>query len=263
MLLHWRPLLRVSSNDSIRSPSSRVYGNVLCRVGNSKSSLEVNWRLVSGKAVQCRRCSSTSLSTGDAANNRGPTTWHQVDPHLNAWRSGLRWRSSTGLTNSSAHAREDFPSLHLCTASRSEDQPEEDRSHDAECTTSCTSQSERRRPSNNWGVHLPWQHRQTWWRNGQRHLESPQQGQKRLQNDEQCLEVILVQHQDQTRAVCFPPYYAARNAGGWRSVTWTSWPPSTQRISRIFWLETTSNQQLLACCNQESMETIILRRWWG
>ena len=127
MLLHWRPLLRVFSDDS-RSPSSRVYDNFLCRVGNSKSSFEVNWRLVSGKAVQCRRRFSASLSTGDAANNRGPTPWHHMNPHLNAWRSGLRWRSNTGLTHPPAHAREDVPSLHLCTASRSEDQPE-DRSH--------------------------------------------------------------------------------------------------------------------------------------
>ena len=33
-----------------------------------------------------------------------------------------------------------------------------------------------------------------------------------------------------------------------------------RRIPRIFWLETISNQQLVARCNQESMETIILRR---
>ena len=45
------------------------------------------------------------------------------------------------------------------------------------------------------------QHCQTWWQSGQRHQESPQQGQKRLQNDEQCLEVIPVQHQDQTKTV--------------------------------------------------------------
>ena len=36
---------------------------------------------------------------------------------------------------------------------------------------------------------------------GKGQQESPQQGQKRMQNDEQRLEVIPVQHQDQTKTV--------------------------------------------------------------
>ena len=35
-----------------------------------------------------------------------------------------------------------------------------------------------------------------------------------------------------------------------------------RRILRIFWPETISNQELLAHCNQESMDTIIMRRRW-
>ena len=38
-------------------------------------------------------------------------------------------------------------------------------------------------------------------------------------------------NQDCARAVCFPLYCTARNSGGWRSVTWTSCPPSIQRTS--------------------------------
>ena len=76
--------------------------------------------------------------------------------------------------------------------SRPEDQPEEDRSHKAESTTSRTSQSDRGDLPTKEGVHIPdsiVRHDGRW----QRHQESPQQGQKRLQNDEQCLEVIPVQ----------------------------------------------------------------------
>ena len=75
---------------------------------------------------------------GDPANNRGPTMWHQVCLLLTTWRSGLHLQSSTGLTHRSAHVREGIPSQHLCRASKLEDQPEGDRSHDAECTTSRT-----------------------------------------------------------------------------------------------------------------------------
>ena len=35
-----------------------------------------------------------------------------------------------------------------------------------------------------------------------------------------------------------------------------------RRILQIFWHDTISNQQLLARCNQDSMETIIMRRRW-
>ena len=37
---------------------------------------------------------------------------------------------------------------------------------------------------------------------------------------------------------------------------------SLKRILQIFWLDTISNQQPLARCNQDSMETIIMRRRW-
>jgi len=41
-------------------------------------------RPVSGKGVQCRRSFQHRYRLGDAANNRGPTTWHQMDPLVNA-----------------------------------------------------------------------------------------------------------------------------------------------------------------------------------
>ena len=37
---------------------------------------------------------------------------------------------------------------------------------------------------------------------------------------------------------------------------------SLRRILRIFWPETISNQDLLACCSLDSMETIIMQRRW-
>jgi len=35
-----------------------------------------------------------------------------------------------------------------------------------------------------------------------------------------------------------------------------------RRILRIFWPQTIPNQELLARCNQENMDTIIMRRRW-
>ena len=35
-----------------------------------------------------------------------------------------------------------------------------------------------------------------------------------------------------------------------------------RRILRVFWPDIISSQRLLARCNQDSMETIIMRRWW-
>ena len=63
---------------------------------------------------------------------------------------------SITLAHPSAHARENHPSQHVCTTSRPEDQPEEDRSDDAKCLKPLASQSVRRRSSDNWRIHLPW-----------------------------------------------------------------------------------------------------------
>ena len=72
-----------------------------------------------------------------------------MDLHLSPCRSGFHQWPSTGLTHSSAHARENYPSSHACPTSRPEDQPEEDRSDDAEYPKPLAGQSERGTSSNN------------------------------------------------------------------------------------------------------------------
>ena len=65
-----------------------------------------------------------------------------------------------------------------------------------------------------------------------------------------------------TKAVWCPPYYD-RERHNKLSVFHTK---NLRRILQIFWHDTISNQQLLARCNQDSMETIIMRwrwRWIG
>ena len=124
----------------------------------------------------------------------------------------------------------------LCTASRPEDRPEDDRSHDTEVQHPAPVKLSQ--PSNNLEVHLPWQHCQTivsrvkWLGNQStlltlvrhnsrvkhRHQKLPQQGQKRLQNDKRS-EVIPEQEQNQiktTPELCafHAPYCTAQNVGG-------------------------------------------------
>ena len=111
---------------------------------------------------------------GDASNNSRPTTRHQVDPLLNITRPRLCWRPGFALTHTPAYARENIPAMDLCTASRSDSQSEEDQVDDAVRLQPSSSQSERRRSSNKWRVHLPRKHSQTRRRSRQRHQESPQ-----------------------------------------------------------------------------------------
>ena len=57
--------------------------------------------------------------------------------------------NTVGLTHSSAHARGNHPSKHVCTTSRAEDQPEDNRNNDIECPKHLVGPSESRRSSNN------------------------------------------------------------------------------------------------------------------
>ena len=101
---------------------------------------------------------------GNEAYNRRSVTEHQMDPLLNAGGPRFcRW-SSFGLPYSPTHAGKDDPTQYLRTASWLEDQPKEDRSDAVERVQPYTSSSERRRPANNWRVHLPGQHSKAWWR---------------------------------------------------------------------------------------------------
>ena len=69
-----------------------------------------------------------------------------------------------------------------------------------------------------------------------------------------------------TKAVWCPPYYTALNAGGWQRATSPNCQSFIQKNLRIIlqslWPDTISDQQLLARCNQDSMETIIMWRRW-
>ena len=131
------------------------------------------------------------------AHNRRSVSGHQIDSLLNA--GGLRfcrW-SSLGLPYKPTRAGKDDPTQHLHTASWPTDQQKEERSDAAERFQSLTSPSERRRPANNWRVHLLGQNSTAWWRSRKWHQEPSQQGQKHLQNFQQHVEVLSVQHQDQ------------------------------------------------------------------
>ena len=89
-----------------------------------------------------------------------------MDPLLNAGGPRFcRW-SSFGLPYSPTHAGKDDPNQHLRTVSWPEDQPKEDRSDAVERVQPYTSSSERRKPANNWRVHLPGKHSKAWWREG-------------------------------------------------------------------------------------------------
>ena len=69
-----------------------------------------------------------------------------------------------------------------------------------------------------------------------------------------------------TKAVWCPRYDMTLNAGRGQRAKSPGCKSSTQRtlsrILRVFRPDTISSQRLLARCNQDSMETIIMRRWW-
>ena len=67
-----------------------------------------------------------------------------------------------------------------------------------------------------------------------------------------------------TKAMWCLLYYTALNAGGWQRATKLSvfHTKNLRRILQTFWPDTISNQQLLARCNKDSMENIIMGRRW-
>ena len=173
------------------------YNNFTCRVDNSETSFEVKTGIGQGCTMSAMLFNMTigwvmRHTTED--QSRGIT---EMDRLLNAGGPRFcRW-SSLGPPYSPTHAGKDDPTQYLRTASWLEDQPKEDRSDAVERVQPYTSSSERRRPANNWRVHLPGQHNKAWWKNREWHQEPSQQGQKSLHNAQQRVEFLSVQHQDQ------------------------------------------------------------------
>ena len=107
--------------------------NFKCRMGNNESNFGVKTGLRQG-------CPMLALLFNLTIDR---VMWHTTSD----WPWGIRWTLSStlqdldfcqwpsaGLTHSSAHARENHPSQHVCTTSRPEDQPKEDTSDDVECS---------------------------------------------------------------------------------------------------------------------------------
>lgn len=145
-------------------------------------------------------------------------------------------------------------------------QPAEDRGDDAQYTKSPTSASKLTKSSNDQRVHLLRQHCQIWWRSGQRHRLS------KATNAFWILNSVwkFQQYWTRTKLKLYQSCVISIMLYGsecWRmtdadvnklSIFHTK---NIRKIMRIFWPNTISKEQLLTCCKQDSIGSIIMR-WW-
>ena len=175
---------------------------------------------------------------GDEENNNGPTTAHQMDVTLFSTLEELDFAHDLGWPHTLISTLQ-----RVCTTDRPEDQPEEDRTDNAECSKPLTDQRERKRSSNNWRIHLPCcSVMQPWRRSSRQHKESPQQGQKRLQNGNLW---GSSQYSTKTKLRLYPSFVI-----------------SSLLYSSECWRMTETDLNKLSTFHHDSMVTIIVWRRW-